>query len=109
MNLRDRLGDLADRALDWTVLPGFSRIGYGLRESLVPRFDRAMKPLLRDPDAGADTIVWLARSPAADEQPGAFWHDRRPPLSIPSDSSTAPPGSSVLPTTRSRPRGARAE
>ena len=37
-----------------------------------------MKPLLRDPDAGADTIVWLAGSPAADEHPGAFWHDRRP-------------------------------
>jgi hypothetical protein len=34
-------------------------------------------PLLRSPDEGADTIVWLA---AADEPAGStgrFWHDRR--------------------------------
>ena len=44
----------------------------GLEQSL-PRFYRLMKPALRSPEEGADTIVWLA----ATEQPGGgFWHDR---------------------------------
>jgi dehydrogenase/reductase SDR family protein 12 len=54
----------------WVATPGVA--------SSLPRFDKLMKPLLRDPDAGADTIVWLAGSPLAAEHPGAFWHDRRP-------------------------------
>ncbi|MFN8218423.1 MAG: SDR family NAD(P)-dependent oxidoreductase [Solirubrobacterales bacterium] len=54
----------------WVATPGVA--------SSLPRFDRVMKPLLRDADAGADTIVWLAGSPAAAGQGGAFWHDRRP-------------------------------
>ena len=35
-------------------------------------------PLLRDPDGGADTTVWLA---ATEPAPGGgrFWHDRAPP------------------------------
>jgi hypothetical protein len=37
-----------------------------------------MGPLLRDPAAGADTIVWLAGSPRAAESTGELWHDRRP-------------------------------
>ena len=45
------------------------------RRSL-PRFRRIMRPLLRSPEQGADTIVWLA----AAEEPGAvtgrFWCDR---------------------------------
>jgi NAD(P)-dependent dehydrogenase (short-subunit alcohol dehydrogenase family) len=44
----------------------------GLAHSL-PRFYKLMKPALRSPEEGADTIVWLA----ATEQPGGgFWHDR---------------------------------
>ena len=44
----------------------------GLEQSL-PRFHKLMKPALRSPDEGADTIVWLAAS----EHPGGrFWHDR---------------------------------
>lgn len=49
----------------------------GLSESL-PRFEQVLKPLLRDPDQGADTIVWLAGSPSAVGRGGEFWHDRRP-------------------------------
>ena len=49
----------------------------GVKSSL-PRFERVMGPLLRSPDAGADTIVWLAGSPAGVESSGEFWHDRRP-------------------------------
>jgi dehydrogenase/reductase SDR family protein 12 len=48
----------------------------GLKSSL-PRFYGLMKPLLRTPEQGADTIVWLgaAAEPAASS--GGFWHDRR--------------------------------
>ncbi len=49
----------------------------GLSESL-PRFRRVMRPLLRDARQGADTIVWLATTPAADGVSGKLWHDRRP-------------------------------
>jgi dehydrogenase/reductase SDR family member 12 len=48
----------------------------GLQSSL-PRFHRLMGPLLRTPEQGADTIVWLATSPRALESNGRFWHDRR--------------------------------
>jgi len=43
----------------------------------LPRFNRIMGPLLRDPAAGADTIVWLAGSSEAARTSGGFWHDRR--------------------------------
>jgi len=50
----------------------------GVRESL-PGFRRMVGPLLRTPDEGADTLVWLA---ADDGEPlagtGRFWLDRRP-------------------------------
>ena len=32
-----KLASLADQALDLSVVPGFSRIGYAVRERLVPR------------------------------------------------------------------------
>ncbi len=50
----------------------------GVAESL-PTFRRIVGPLLRSPEQGADTIVWLAvddGEPAATT--GRFWHDRRP-------------------------------
>ena len=44
----------------------------------LPTFHRVMGPLLRNPDEGADTLVWLA---ADDGEPvtqtGGFWLDRR--------------------------------
>ena len=50
----------------------------GLEEAL-PKFRRIVGPLLRSPDQGADTLVWLA---ADDGIPlttnGRFWLDRRP-------------------------------
>lgn len=50
----------------------------GVEESL-PTFRRVVGPLLRTPDQGADTLVWLA---ADDGEPlattGRFWLDRRP-------------------------------
>ncbi len=52
----------------WVDTPGV--------ESGLPTFYRIMKPLLRSPDEGADTIVWLATDPAALDS-GHFWLDRR--------------------------------
>jgi NAD(P)-dependent dehydrogenase (short-subunit alcohol dehydrogenase family) len=51
----------------WVETPGLS--------ASLPRFRRALRPLLRTPEQGADTIAWLAR--AASLGTGGFWHDRR--------------------------------
>jgi NAD(P)-dependent dehydrogenase (short-subunit alcohol dehydrogenase family) len=48
----------------------------GVRSSL-PRFYRATRRLLRSPDQGADTIVWLGAAAEPSDSSGAFWHDRR--------------------------------
>jgi dehydrogenase/reductase SDR family protein 12 len=37
-----------------------------------------MRPILRSPDEGADTIVWLATADRRLLGSGRFWHDRRP-------------------------------
>ncbi len=51
----------------WAATPGVT-------ESL-PTFERVMRPILRDADAGADTTAWLL---AVDPRPeGGLWHDRR--------------------------------
>ncbi|MHB1445715.1 MAG: SDR family NAD(P)-dependent oxidoreductase [Acidimicrobiales bacterium] len=49
----------------------------GLHESL-PRFERALRPLLRRPEEGADTLIWLCTAAAAGTTTGLFWLDRRP-------------------------------
>lgn len=54
----------------WAATPG-------VRESL-PGFARAMGPLLRSPEEGADTAVWLAATPRPSLDAGAFYLDRRP-------------------------------
>jgi hypothetical protein len=36
-----------------------------------------MRPLLRTPEQGADTITWLATADPAPLGTGGFWHDRR--------------------------------
>jgi NAD(P)-dependent dehydrogenase (short-subunit alcohol dehydrogenase family) len=48
-----------------------------VRTSL-PRFWNLMRRVLRTPAEGADTVVWLAASPAARGQTGRFWFDRQP-------------------------------
>jgi NAD(P)-dependent dehydrogenase (short-subunit alcohol dehydrogenase family) len=48
----------------------------GLSESL-PRFARLAGPLLRTPEQGADTIVWLAAAAEPGRTTGRLWHDRR--------------------------------
>lgn len=49
----------------------------GLAEAL-PTFRRAMRPLLRTPGQGADTIVWLATHPDVMACSGRLYLDRRP-------------------------------
>lgn len=49
----------------------------GVEDSL-PAFHRMMRTLLRTPEQGADTIVWLASDPAAQEFSGGFYLDREP-------------------------------
>ena len=48
----------------------------GVDEAL-PLFSKVLGPLLRSPEQGADTAVWLAADGAALEENGRFWLDRR--------------------------------
>ncbi len=54
----------------WVDTPGIERS--------LPTFRRLIKPLLRTPEQGADTVVWLAASDEAATATGLFWLDRRP-------------------------------
>lgn len=49
----------------------------GVREWL-PVFRALTGPIIRSPEQGADTIVWLGAAPQALDSSGLFWHDRRP-------------------------------
>lgn len=49
----------------------------GIRHSL-PEFHELTRRILRTPDQGADTMVWLAASDLRKESSGRFWLDRRP-------------------------------
>jgi len=67
---------LADRGVvvhamhpGWVATPG-------LRHAY-PRFSAGAKRLLRTPEQGADTILWLGASAEAAGSTGGFWHDRR--------------------------------
>jgi dehydrogenase/reductase SDR family member 12 len=55
--------------------PGWAATA-GLGAAL-PGFHRVMRPILRSPQQGADTIVWLATADARALGSGKFWHDRR--------------------------------
>ncbi len=48
----------------------------GVKTSL-PRFYALTRPLLRTPEQGADTIVWLGAADEPGRSTGRFWHDRR--------------------------------
>ena len=53
----------------WADTPGLS--------ASLPGFARAMKPILRTPAEGADTVVWLAAAPASAVTSGQLYLDRR--------------------------------
>lgn len=54
----------------WADTPGVA--------ASLPTFRRVTRPLLRTPDEGADTIVWLAGVDPIPGPNGSFWLDRRP-------------------------------
>ena len=51
----------------------------GLKRAM-PSFRKAIRPIIRNADEGADTIVWLGAAPEPARTTGLFWHDRRPRL-----------------------------
>ena len=53
----------------WVDTPGI--------EASLPRFHKLLGPVLRTPEEGADTIVWLGAAEEPLRRPGRFWHDRR--------------------------------
>jgi GTPase Era involved in 16S rRNA processing len=56
----------------WADTPGV--------ESSLPEFHRVTEKVLRSPEEGADTIVWLATATEAGKVSGEFWLDRQPHL-----------------------------
>ena len=54
----------------WAHTPG---VEIGL-----PEFTRMTKRILRTPEQGADTIIWLACASEVDKTTGLFWLDRVP-------------------------------
>ena len=54
----------------WAATPGV--------HASLPTFERVMGPLLRSPEEGADTIVWLVAADEPARSTGRFWLDRRP-------------------------------
>lgn len=68
----------------WADTPGV--------EGSLPGFYGLMQPILRSPEQGADTMVWLASAPVAAETSGRFFLDREPHVTT------------VLPNTRGNER-----
>lgn len=54
----------------WVETPGV--------ESSLPQFHKLTKPVLRTPEQGADTAVWLTAASRPVSEPGRLWMDRRP-------------------------------
>ncbi len=72
---RMRIDHVAVHAMHpgWADTPGV--------QASLPRFHKVTGPLLRTPEQGADTVVWLASAPGGSVTAGAsgvFWSDRRP-------------------------------
>jgi len=53
----------------WAATPGV--------EQSLPTFWKLTRPILRSPETGADTILWLAVCDKAHSQSGRFWFDRK--------------------------------
>lgn len=54
----------------WAETPGV--------QDALPTFSKMVGPLLRTPEQGADSLVWLAADDSPLTSNGGFWHDRRP-------------------------------
>ena len=58
------------------VHPGWAKTP-GVSESL-PTFDKLLGPLLRTPQEGVETLVWLSTLPEGEPESGLLWLDRQP-------------------------------
>jgi len=72
---------IADRLRDRGVVvhgmhPGWAD-SEGLRRAM-PAFRAITGPIIRTPEEGADTVVWLGAAPQPLRATRLFWHDRRP-------------------------------
>lgn len=54
----------------WAATPGVERA--------LPRFNKVLSPILRTPQQGADTIIWLTIAQEALAHSGTLWFDREP-------------------------------
>ena len=70
----ERLHD--DRIVVHAMHPGWVDTP-GIAEGL-PRFKALARTILRTPEQGADTLVWLAGAGEPGRCTGRFWHDREP-------------------------------
>ncbi len=80
--------ELADeRIAVYTMHPGWAATP-GVTEAL-PGFEKIIGPLLRSPEEGAETMVWLASEPTEELGNGGFWLDRgtRPEHRLPQTKS----------------------
>ena len=68
---RTRGGGIAFNAMHpgWADTPGLS--------ASLPGFRELVRPILRTPPEGVDTLAWLSASPEGARRSGAFFHDRR--------------------------------
>ncbi|WP_245857581.1 hypothetical protein [Mumia flava] len=67
----ERLTDATAHSMHpgWADTPGV--------QTYLPRFRALTRPILRTPEEGAETMVWLIAADEPARHGGAFWHDRR--------------------------------
>lgn len=61
--------DVASMHPGWVDTPGVARY--------LPKFRALTLPLMRSPEQGADTMVWLVATHPSSDGSRRFWHDRR--------------------------------
>lgn len=70
----------AERLTDRGVVVHAMHPGWADTEGVrtwLPLFRKLTTPIIRSPEEGADTIVWLGSAPEPLRSTGRFWHDRR--------------------------------
>jgi NAD(P)-dependent dehydrogenase (short-subunit alcohol dehydrogenase family) len=60
--------------------PGVVATGFGRGDLIGVLWSSPLRRLMRTPEQGADTLVWLATAPADQLRPGGYYVDRRPGL-----------------------------
>jgi NAD(P)-dependent dehydrogenase (short-subunit alcohol dehydrogenase family) len=58
--------------------PGVVATGFGRGDLIGVLWSSPLRRLMRTPEQGADTLVWLATTPADELRPGGYYVDRRP-------------------------------